>query len=273
MFSFDHTHLAEELLPIVLKAGAVQMAYFASGVPAHRKADRSPVTAADKEAEALIVEGLAAIAPRIPVIAEELAAAGQAPLPGDTFFLVDPLDGTREFLRNGREFTINVGLVSAGDPVFGLIFAPALGRLFVTTSRTSAIEAEIPPSRAPASLGKSHTVPLHARSPDPMALVALASRSRPPPELDTLLANHKIASLRRAASSLKFGLLAAGEADVFVQLGETREWDTAAGEAILNAAGGVVTTLEGQRLPYGRADKGFINPPFLAWGRGPRTPW
>lgn len=273
MFSFDHARLAEELLPVVLQAGAVEMGYFASGTPVLRKADQSPVTAADREAEALLVHGLTTVAPGVPVIAEELTAAGQAPAAGDTFFLVDPLDGTREFIRNGREFTINIGLVMAGVPVFGLIYAPAFARLYVTTGRAAAVTASILPSQAPARLGRADWTPLRTQAPDPMALVALESRSRRSPGLDGLLAHHRVGKRKRAASSLKFCLVAAGEADVYAQFGGTSEWDTAAGQAILVAAGGAVTTLEGEPLAYGRAERGFANPSFIAWGRKPPMPW
>ncbi len=273
MLSLDPARLAEDLLPIVLGAGRIEMQYFASGIAVDHKADRSPVTAADREAEAMLVEGLAAVAPGIPVIAEELTSAGNAPVAGDTFFLVDPLDGTREFIRNGPEFTINIGLVLSGKPVFGLIYAPALARLYVTLGLGIAVMAHMSPSCRDPRLGPKDVTILRTKPPDPMALVALESRSRQSPGLDRLLRHHKVSLRKKAASSLKFCLVAAGEADLYAQFGDTSEWDTAAGEAILVAAGGAVTTLDDQPLTYGRAERGFGNPSFLAWGRKPPLPW
>ncbi len=277
MFAVDHRKLAEALLPVVLRAGAVEMSYFGAGVAVEHKADRSPVTVADREAEEMIVEALAAAAPGVPVVAEELAAAGRAPPTGDAFFLVDPLDGTREFIHARREFTINIGLVMGGRPVFGLIYAPALGSLYATLGADKAVALHgIAPSGDAAAIALDGGKILRTSPPDPRGLVVHESRSRASPNLGALFKHHKVRDRKQAASSLKFCLVAEGVSDIYAQFGETSEWDTAAGEAILVAAGGAVTTLDGAPLaygPHGRGGTGFANPPFLAWGRKPPQPW
>lgn len=269
----DHAKLAEALLPIVLEAGAIEMRYFETSVPVEHKADRSPVTIADREAEALIVSGLAAVAPGIPVVAEELASAGDSPPTDDVFFLVDPLDGTREFIRNGREFTVNIGLVMGGRPVFGVIYAPALARLYVTVGPASAALALVAPEPAEARRVLGNATALQTRTAKPHAIVALESRYRRKLNLDGLLQNHVVTERIVAASSYKFCLVAEGTADVYAQFGETCEWDTAAGEAILAAAGGATMALDHQSLVYGQGEGKFANPPFIAWGRLPPAPW
>lgn len=272
MFTFNHRKLTAALLPAVLRAGEVELSYFGAGVAVEDKADCSPVTVADREAEAIIVEALAAAAPGIPVVAEELTAAGLAPATGAAFFLVDPLDGTREFINNKTEFTINIGLVVEGRPVFGVIYAPALGRLYVTLGPDEAAAFYgVAPSSGPVALGAGKI--LRTRAPDPKALVAYESRSRPSQDLDGLFPHHKIRERKKAGSSIKFALVAEGESDVYAQFGGTSEWDTAAGEAILVAAGGAVTTFDDGPLVYGRNGEGFANPPFIAWGRKPLRPW
>ncbi len=264
----DYRLLLDALLPSVLAAGRIEMAHFKAGVTVATKADTTPVTIADHEAEEVLLAGLHKAAPGVPVIAEEEVAAGRTPAIGDRFFLVDPLDGTRAFIRNSPEFTVNIGLIKAGSPTFGIIYAPALGLLFATLDPAHAVEVRIAPQDA-ATLEGRELKPLNGRDPDLKALVAFASRSHAAESTDEFLKRLPVAEKRRASSSLKFCLIARGEADLYARLGETSEWDTAAGHAILTAAGGSVTTLEGEPLGYGKSQARFANPNFIAWGRAP----
>lgn len=273
----DYVPLVEALLPAVLAAGRIEMAHFAAGVTVETKADTTPVTIADHEAEAVLIEGLRRAAPGIPVIAEEAVAAGRVPATGDAFFLVDPLDGTRAFINGSPEFTINIGLVVDGRPVFGIIYAPALGQYYATVGPTESVEARIPVEARDVDLADCVLTRLATRQPALEGLVAFASRSHAAQSTDAFLQRLPIAEKRRASSSLKFCLIARGEADLYARLGQTSEWDTAAGQAILAAAGGCVTTLDGQPLTYGKREAGYANPHFVAWGRepllrGPETP-
>lgn len=264
--------LVAALLGPVLEAGAVEMAFYRAGVAVEAKADSSPVTEADRQAEAVLIAALAAAAPDIPVVAEEAWAAGAETGIGTRFFLVDPLDGTREFINRRDEFTVNVALVEAGVPVLGIVYAPAKDRLYATFGAGEAVEADIAPRPGRIGLGEVSFRPIRSRAPDPAALVAVASRSHLTPETEAMLARYAIADRRNAGSSLKFCLLARGEADFYPRLGPTREWDTAAGHAVLAAAGGSVTEVDGRPLLYGKQAAGFLNPSFLAWGRGYLAP-
>jgi 3'(2'), 5'-bisphosphate nucleotidase len=245
------------------------MRYFKAGVAVETKADATPVTVADHEAEEALLEGLARAAPGVPVIAEEAVAAGRVPAIRDAFFLVDPLDGTRAFIRRSPEFTINIGLVENGQPVFGIIYAPALQLLFATLGPDEAVEAGIAPDAEGVRLADCRLKRLKTREPDAKALVAFASRSHAAESTDAFLKRLPIAEKRKASSSLKFCLIARGEADLYARVGETNEWDTAAGHAILAAAGGCVTAIDGRPLLYGKREAGFANPYFVAWARGP----
>lgn len=264
----DYRRLLDALLPSVLAAGRIEMAHFAAGVTVATKADTTPVTIADHEAEEVLLAGLSAAAPGVPVIAEEEVAAGRTPAIGDCFFLVDPLDGTRAFIRRSPEFTVNIGLIEDGCPTFGIIYAPALSLLYATLDPEHAVEVKIAPDDT-ATLDKRELKPLHGRDPDLKALVAFASRSHAAESTDEFLKRLAIAEKRKASSSLKFCLIARGEADLYARLGQTSEWDTAAGHAILRAAGGSVTTLDGKPLEYGKSQMRFANPKFVAWGRAP----
>jgi 3'(2'), 5'-bisphosphate nucleotidase len=269
MRTFDFPALAERLLPSVLAAGAVQMRLYESGTIVEQKADSSPVTAADREAEAILLDGLWHAARGVPVVAEESMSLGVAPPKGTTFFLVDPLDGTREFVEHRGEFTINVGLVVGKKPVFGLIYAPVLGALYVTLGGGKAFETSIAAGSNGVSLRSCPLRELRTRTPNFEALTVLESRSHRTEQIEAFLADYSIAEVKRAGSSLKFCLIARGDADFYVRLGPTREWDTASGQAILEAAGGCVTTLAGHPLVYGNGADAFYNPNFIAWGRTP----
>ena len=263
----DHHRLAEALMPAVLEAGRIEMEHLRGAVVVESKADCSPVTAADREAEAVLHEALSRLAPGVPVIAEESAAEGKVPAIGDTFFLVDPLDGTKEFIANRDEFTVNVGLVVNGRPRFGMIYAPARSELYMTLGPDKAVEASFSPDAPVQKLDTSYLRVIRTRSPNRNHLVALDSRSHRSRADVPLLRNMMIAETRCLGSSLKFCLLARGEADLYVRAGPTCEWDTAAGQAILIAAGGTVLALDGRDLEYGGRARNFINPGFLALGR------
>jgi 3'(2'), 5'-bisphosphate nucleotidase len=237
--------------------------FTASRIETKFKDDKSPVCEADERAEALILERLGQIAPRIPVIAEESAARGVLPPHRGAFLLVDPLDGTREFVARGREFTINIALVVDGAARAGAIYAPALGRLWFGGGRAFAAQvdpgAPLPPREQWRELG--------SRRPAPAGLVALVSRSHLDDGTRAFLARGDKAETRDEASSLKFCQLAEGSADVYPRLAPTMEWDVAAGDAILRAAGGIVLSSEtGRALAYGKTADGYRNGPFIAWG-------
>lgn len=249
-------HLAE----IAAEAGAVVMRHYAVGTETRYKSDRSPVTDADEDAERLILARLAAAFPGLAVVAEEEAAAGRIAKTGQQFFLVDPLDGTREFLSGNGEFTVNIALVVDGKPLAGTVYAPATARLFFGDAN-GAFELALEPGRD-ADFGQARRI--HARRPSADGLVAIGSRSHGDAETTNYLKQFTISRHIAAGSSLKFCLLAAGEADIYARAGRTMEWDVAAGHAVLNAAGGDVTLWDGAPFLYGKP--GFENPPFVARG-------
>jgi 3'(2'), 5'-bisphosphate nucleotidase len=255
--------MLQSLIYTAQRAGGAIMAVYATDFAVRDKADSSPVTVADEAAEKIILEDLAALAPDVPVVAEESVAAGRVPVIADRFFLVDPLDGTREFVSHRDEFTVNVALIEAGEPVLGVVYAPARRELYwgdVKARRAGRIDAD-PDGTMPA-LGSAISV----RQAPSQGLVAVASRSHRSPETDAWLANYSIIDFRSIGSSLKFCLVASGDADIYPRIGPTMEWDTAAGHAVLSAAGGQVTTLDGEPFRYGKP--GFKNGNFLARGRG-----
>jgi 3'(2'), 5'-bisphosphate nucleotidase len=261
--------LAEGLLSVALAAARAQMAHFGTGMEVERKADRSPVTAADRQSEEIILAGLARVAPGVPVIAEEEVAAGRIPDIAGPFFLVDPLDGTKGFIKGRPEFTINIGLIEGRRPVFGLLYAPALADFYVTLAADETANARLEPESKVRSLADCGLRPLRGRVPDPHALVALTSQSHLNRATEGFLASYNVIERRALGSSLKFGLIAKGEADFYPRVGPTCEWDTAAGHAVLIAAGGAVMAIDGSPLLYGNAERRFENPDFVAWGRGP----
>src|SRR5690606_32951539 len=201
------------------------------------------------------------------VVAEEAVSRGECPDLNYAFFLVDPVDGTREFVAGGTDFTVNIGLIVDRTPRFGLIYAPASDMLFVTVGRDEAAEVRISPEAEPAGLGDVQLSRIRTREPDPARLVAVASRSHRTPDNDRFLADPRIVSSRNIGSSLKFCLVARGEADIYPRFGPTSEWDTAAGHAIVLAAGGLVTRLDKHPLEYGKSEGRFVNPSFVVWGR------
>lgn len=249
---------------LALEAGAAILTVReARGLRTRAKADASPVTEADLLADRLIREGLAAAVPGLAVVTEE-AAASHHLLPPREFAIVDPLDGTKEFVRGEADFTVNLALVREGVPVAGAVFAPARGRLFLGDARGAWEEQGAPAPDAP---GPAR--PLRVAVPDNAALRAVASKSHRDAATDAFLGRYEVAESVAAGSSLKFCLVAAGEADLYPRLGRTMEWDTAAGQAVLLAAGGEVVRLDdGAPLLYGKP--GWENPHFLARAPGVR---
>lgn len=258
-----HAQLTDRLLPVVLAAGRIEMGYFNSGCAVEVKADHSPVTLADQEAEGLILTALGSLLPHYAVVGEEAYAAGARPPLTDPFVLVDALDGTKQFVSGYREFTINIAIVQAGRPIYGLVYAPALGDLMVTAGPGRAVRAQVLPDAQIATLDEANPVTIQV-APRYGGLIALQSRSRNFEPTNRYLEDYPIGDKRLLGSSYKFCLIACGEADLYPQLGDTCEWDTAAGEAVLLAAGGAVVDLDGGELRYGRADAGYLNPAFVA---------
>ncbi len=226
------------------------------------KSDRSPVCDADIAAEKVILAGLAARLPQLAVVSEE-AAAGGAKLPqAERFVLVDPLDGTREFLDRNGEFTVNLGLIVAGEPKAGVVYAPAIGQIWIAGSQ--AFAAAVAPGAALPPQHRRRAI--HVRRAPADGLAALVSRSHADPQTDAYLAQWPIKDRHPAGSSLKFCRIAEGLADVYPRFGTTMEWDTAAGDAVLRAAGGIVLDEIGEPLRYGKFARQFKNGPFVAWG-------
>ncbi len=246
--------LLDAVIRLARAAGDVIMAVYATDFVVRDKSDASPVTEADEQAEAVITQGLRTLAPGVTIVAEEAVAGGDQPAAGRWFWLVDPLDGTQEFVQRNGEYTVNIALVRDGEAVLGVVFAPALGRLFAGVRDQGAFEVDGTVRRA-----------IRCRAVPSEGLTVVASRSHgDAAALDAFLADRKVALTAHAGSSLKLCLVAAGEADLYPRLGRTMEWDIAAGHAVLSAAGGRVETLAGAPLRYGKP--GFDNPHFVASG-------
>ena len=261
---FDFARAASVLTDAAARAGAAIMRIYHEGPEVEFKADASPVTCADRESEVILLDALQRLAPEIAVVSEE-SADRPAEL-GHRFFLVDPLDGTKEFIGKRSDFTVNVALIEDDTPRFGLVYAPAHGLLALTLDDGKAVEAKLDASEHGAELGQLDCRPLCVRKPSAEGLVAVVSHSHLDPATEAFLAKLTIASRSSAGSSLKFLLVARGEADVYPRFGPTMEWDTAAGQAVLVAAGGSVVETDGTPLRYGRTGTGLLNPSFIAWG-------
>lgn len=259
-------NLMDELRRLSLKAGHSIMAHYATDVAVSHKADESPVTAADNDAELIILEGLAKTVPQIPVVSEEQHAAGHRTEIGSLFFLVDPLDGTKEFLRKNGEFTVNIALIEHGIPIAGVVYAPAKARMFYGVAGLGAFEQMIEPNEAGDIDAGSAPQQIFARHPAGDGLVIVASRTHRDQKTDEYLNMYQVKEFLAAGSSLKFCLVATGEADLYPRHGRTMEWDTAAGHAVLSAAGGSVNQLDGTPLLYGKTGRGLDNPFFVARG-------
>ncbi len=258
------SQFARALGEIAWRAGEIVLAHYAAGTEARRKADQSPVTAADEEAETYILAELAKRAPGVAVIAEEAVSAGRTPEIGARFFLVDPLDGTKEFISRNGEFTVNIAEVLNGSPVRGVVYAPAKARLFIGEVPGGAYECATHPHTLP-DFGSMKRI--EARPAPKDGLVAVASRSHRDHLTDEYLMAYPVKEFITAGSSLKFCLVAAGEADIYPRHGRTMEWDVAAGHAVLAAAGGSMTTIDGRPFVYGKVEEKFANPFFVARGK------
>lgn len=261
--------MSHPLLPSVVElvraAGQAILPYWRSALQVQEKADASPVTAADMAAHALLARGLHALAADIPLLSEEDCDISlQERSTWTRWWLVDPLDGTKEFISRNGEFTVNIALIENGIPIAGVVYAPALGRIFWGAQDTGAFTGEVVNGQI------DNTRPIHVRPAPPEGLLAIGSRSHGAQETQDWLKAYKVSDFVSAGSSLKFCLLATGEADIYPRLGRTMEWDTAAGHAVLNAAGGKVTRLDGTSFVYGKRnqpqDTDFANPNFVAFG-------
>ncbi|MEL6997791.1 MAG: 3'(2'),5'-bisphosphate nucleotidase CysQ [Pseudomonadota bacterium] len=254
--------LDSRMTELALAAGqAIMSIYDAGDLQTQAKSDESPVTAADLAADEVIRAGLATSFPDIPAITEEAAESHVQTAP-NRFFLVDPLDGTKEFIQRRGEFTVNIALIESGVPVRGVVYAPAIGRLFATRAEF-AVELGVADHRVQAGSARR----LQVSAPDNAALTVIASKSHRDQATDDYIAEYAVADFKSAGSSLKFCLLAAGEADFYPRLGRTMEWDTAAGHAVLRAAGGTVLRHDDQTpLTYGKPE--WENPHFLAMSPG-----
>jgi len=255
----DPAELRRLLAPVrqaALAASAAILEIYATDFTSRAKGDASPVTEADERAEAIILTALAALTPAIPVIAEEQAAAqGLSEQVPPRFWLVDPLDGTREFLNRNGEFTVNIALIKGGRAVLGVVHVPALGVTYAACG----------PGTATRQHGAEAAQPIATRPTPNAGSIVVHSRSHgDESELAAFVATMPQATRMVSGSSVKFCLIAAGEADLYPRFGTTMEWDTAAGQAVLEAAGGCVETLDGERLRYGK--NGYRNPHFVARG-------
>jgi 3'(2'), 5'-bisphosphate nucleotidase len=263
-FALDHStrdEIALFLAEAALAAGPAVMEEYERGCEVRSKEDGSPVTAADHRAEAIICDHLARMAPSPPVCAEESTAAGTPIRVVGRFLLVDPLDGTREFLAGNGEFTINVALIEGDAPIAGAVYAPAIGRSWI--GGDAAFVCDTPLGAAPPEKGRWRRIQTRRA---PASLTAFLSRSHVDAESESFLKRLPVGEASQAGSSLKFCLIAEGLGDLYPRFAPTMEWDTAAGDAVLRAAGGVVLDPSGRLLAYGKADRGLRNGPFVAWG-------
>ena len=265
MTVYDTQELARALFSTAHHAGACIMSHFGQA-DVDYKDDQSPVTVADREADAIIVERLIKLAPDIPVVSEE-SSPTQKIGSNATFFLVDPLDGTKEFINGRDEFTVNIALIAQGAPRFGLVYAPASSKLYVTLEPDHAVMSYMDPGQAAPAFDELDLQHIKTRAPGASGLVAAVSRSHLNTETEAFLKKHRIAETLTSGSSLKFCCLAEGLADVYPRFGRTMEWDTAAGHAVLGAAGGAVLDEAGVPLSYGKTGQSYANPGFIAWGR------
>jgi 3'(2'), 5'-bisphosphate nucleotidase len=260
----DFERLTAEMRRLALHAGtAIMQVYDRGASDVRRKDDDSPVTEADEVADALISAGLRQAFPGVPLVTEEQSESHR--LAGSTFLIVDPLDGTKEFVNRLGDFTVNIAYVQDGVPLRGVVHAPAKGRLFYTLADGRSVEETGP--FAPDAPGPQ--VPLSVAVPDNRALRVVASKSHRDAATDAYIAGYAVADFAAAGSSLKFCLVATGEADLYPRLGRTMEWDTAAGDAVLRGAGGSVVRFD-DLAPLGYGKPGFENPFFIAHAPGVR---
>ena len=258
----DYQALMTTFRRLALEAGDVIMEIYKSDdFDVKVKSDNSPVTAADEAADALISKGLREAFPDIALVTEEQAEShSQSAM---TFIIVDPLDGTKEFINRRGDFTVNIALVEDGVPTRGVVYAPARERLFYTQSTGKTVEEAAPFAKRTAG----ETTKISVSKPNNSALMVVASKSHRDADTDSYINKYQVADSKSAGSSLKFCLVATGEADIYPRLGRTMEWDTAAGHAVLTGAGGRVVRFDDHAdLVYGKV--GFANPFFIAYAPG-----
>ena len=256
----DREDLLMAMADACVAAGAAILRIYETDFAVETKSDASPVTAADEAAEAIILEALAAVAPEIPVVAEEEVAAGRCPHTEGRFFLVDPLDGTKEFIERRGDFTVNIALIEDHRPSLGVVLTPVSGRLFAGdvaagSAWQALVEGGVIGARSPIAV----------RTPPAAGITAVASRSHGSAATEAYLAEFDVAERVSRGSSLKICLVAAGEADLYPRLAPTMEWDIAAGDAVLRAAGGNLFAPDGASMPYGKPS--FRNTAFIAAGK------
>ena len=258
----DYEKLVAEMRRLALEAGdKIMEIYGQDDFEVKSKSDDSPVTAADEAADAIISDGLRAAFPDVMLVTEEQAATHTAK--GDTFLIVDPLDGTKEFVHRRGDFTVNIALVEGGVPTRGVVYAPAKSRMFFTQADGQSVEE----TGAFAKGQVGETKAISVSNPDNTALMVVASKSHRDQATDDYIGKYGVRDMTSAGSSLKFCLVATGEADLYPRLGRTMEWDTAAGHAVLNGAGGAVVRFDDLTpLAYGKED--FANPFFIAHAPG-----
>ncbi len=252
--------LLGDLTKIVARGCAVIRAISPAAAGAKLKPDQSPVTAADVGSEAVILEGLARLLPEAPIISEEMASTKAAPPLDGSFFVVDPLDGTREFIAGRDEFTVNLAIVTRGTPVLGIIAAPNRGQVW-----RGIVGGQAERLRLLAD-GADQPRPIRTRRRPAHSAVAIVSRSHLDPATEAFLERLGPVTRSASGSAIKFCQIAEGSADVYPRLATTCEWDVAAGHALVFAAGGIVTSPDGGTLTFGHADKNFRVPAFIAWG-------
>ena len=252
--------LIEPLTEIVIRAGAAILAVNRSGMKVDGKTDGSPVTEADLAADRIIAEGLAQVAPGIPSLSEERAAQATQPYK-ESFFLIDPLDGTKEFMAGRDEFTVNLALVTGGTPLLGIVSAPALGLIWRGLVGRGA-------ERLTLGKGKPLIKPIRTRTCPPRGQpwTVAVSRLHGDVRTEAFIAARPGAVRRELGSAVKFGRVAEGMVDIYPRLSPTSEWDVAAGHAVVTAAGGRITDSSGKPLVFGVGRDGFIVPEFIAWG-------
>ncbi len=255
--------IMSELCQMALDAGALIMQHYKNGVAEETKADKTPVTQADRDAEILLTQRLNALLPDAQVIGEEACAEAVPEKLAPYFFLLDPLDGTRDFVAKRDNFTVNIGLIVEDAPVAGVIYAPVHEKLYFS-GPDCAYRLAIAPQ---AELDISKAEKLRTADIDPTGIKVIASRSHRDDKTEQLISSLNVSDTIGAASSYKFCLVADGTADFYPRFGRTMEWDTAAGQAILEAAGGVVTDEDGKRFTYGKLGRGLDNPSFIAAAR------
>lgn len=258
----DYNKLATVFRTLALEAGDIIMGiYNADDFEVKSKSDDSPVTEADEAADAHISAGLAAAFPGVLVVTEEQAASHAEK--ASNFIIVDPLDGTKEFIKRRGDFTVNIAYVESGVPTRGVVYAPAKNRLFYTDAAGKSVEEQGPFDAVKQGLAN----PISVKEPDNNALIVVASKSHRDQATDDYINKYEVADMTGAGSSLKFCLVATGEADLYPRLGRTMEWDTAAGDAVLRGAGGKMVRFE-DHAPFTYGKPIYENPFFIAYAPG-----